>query len=188
MLVFHYGYRAWYVRKYWGGSAFDAPIVDAALIDGTYYALFANGTIHAEADDIFYDDPLSGGSQYVTEKIATPVYPTGAGGWHRLRAVQIVGESKSHHKLVIEASRDFAETYEQQKIFEDGEDVTDIGPLEQARMTLKHQKRQAAVITIYDLAPDTESMGTGEGPIFSALDVYFEPKQGPAKLSAGKKG
>ena len=55
-------------------------------------------------------------------------------------------------------------------------------------MTLKNQKRQAAVITVYDLAPDTESMGTGEGPILSALAVYFEPKQGPAKLSAGKKG
>lgn len=190
VIVLNYAFRAWYVRKFWNDATalFDAPFVDAALVDGVYTMLSGDGSLWQESASVFYDDPLSGGDHYVSMKVAVPVYPTGAGGWHRLRSVQIVGESKTHHKLVIEASRDFVEAYEQQKVFADGTPPTSPGPIEQARMTLRHQKRQAAVITIYDLAPDTEALTTGEGPILSALDVYFEPKEGPAKLAAGKKG
>ncbi len=184
VIVLNYGYRAWYVRKYFRtGSSFDRPFANAALVDGTYYLVGADGLVYQETTDDFRD-----GTTFVSMRVAVPVYPVGPVGWHRLRAVQVIGDSQSHHKLTIEASRDFASSAEQTKTFEDGEDVTDIGPLEQARMPLKHQKRQAAVITIFDAAPDTEAVGTGEGPILSALGVYFEPKEGPAKLAAGKKG
>lgn len=184
VIVLHYGYRAWYVRKYWRtGSSFDRAFVDAAYVAGTYYLVGADGIVYAERSDSFLDS-----NTFVSMKVSVPVYPTGPGGWHRLRCVQIVGESKTHHRLFIEASRDFIEAYEQQKIFEDGSTVTTPGPLEQARMTLRHQKRQAAVITIYDSVPLVQAAGNGEGPILSALDVYFEPKQGPAKLAAAKKG
>lgn len=50
----------------------------------------------------------------------------------------------------------------QTKTFEDGSDVTSPDELEQAQVVLKHQKRQAAVVTIFDEAPDT-----GEGPILT---------------------
>jgi hypothetical protein len=190
VLVLNYAYRAWYTRKYWNGvDAFTAAFVDAALIDDVYTLLASDGTILQETTAHHYDD--DGSARYVSERISVPVYPTGAGGWHRLRAVQVVGESKSNHQLHLEASRDFASSAEQTKVFADGSLTTTVGPLEQARMTLRNQKRQAAVITVYDAAPANlvdNPIGTGEGPILSMLDVYFEPKEGPAKLAAAKKG
>jgi hypothetical protein len=184
VIVLNYGYRAWYVRKYWNGSdAYDRAFVDAALVDGTYYLVDYLGAVFEESTTSYLDD-----STYVSMKASVPVYPNGAAGWHRLRAVQVIGESKTHHKLNVEVSRDFATSAEQTETFEDGSTVTTPGPLETSRVTLKHQKRQAAVVTIYDSAPDNESVGTGEGPILELLALWVEPKRGLAKVPAAKKG
>lgn len=188
VVVFNYAMRAWYTRTY-----LYTPFIDAALIDGVYSLLESDGTVWRETDSTFLD-----ADEYVEMSVSVPVYPAGPVGWHRLRSVQVVGKSMTHHRLNVAISRDFASSAEQLKTFEDGSAVTTPGDLEQARVTLQHQKRQAAVVTIYDQRPtipdpnDGDALlydpGTGEGPILEMLALHIERKEGPAKLPAGKRG
>lgn len=187
VIVLDYAFRAWYVRDYWNGVAFAAAFVDAALVDDTYYLVDSSGSVREETTAHAYDDPIAGGTKYVSMRAEVPVYPAGAAGWHRLRKVQVVGESLDHHKLTIAISRDFATSSEQTKTFLDGSTTTTPGPLEAAEVVVKNQKRQAAVITIYDEEPAVQTWTTGKGPSLELLALYIEPKEGPAKVPAAKR-
>jgi hypothetical protein len=181
VIVYNYAFRAWYLR--FRGQL--TPFVDAALVDGVYTLLRSNGVAYRENEASSLDD-----STFVQIRIEVPVYPAGPVGWHRLRSVQLVGKAMSKHSLTVAISRDFDSTTEQTKTFAVASDVTSTSnDLEQARVTLAIQKRQAAVLTIYDDAPASPAdYGTGEGPILEMMALHIERKEGPAKLPAGKKG
>lgn len=189
VIAWNYRINAWYTRTYWSadGLTLGAPITDAAIVNGVYTMLLASGRVIQETTE--HSKDVRSSDVYVPLEVQAPVYPTGPVGWHRLKDVQIVGQSLSNHKLTIEVSRDFSASFEQTKTWAEGTDVTTVGPLEQARMTLKHQKRQAAVVRIYDAAPTDilYSIGTGQGPALELLSLYVLPKTGPAKISASRR-
>jgi hypothetical protein len=189
VLVFDYLRRAWYTRIYFDSNflAGSAAFVDAALVDGVYTMLTAFGTVYRETSAHCRDS-----GQFVEMRVSVPVYSTTIASWQRLRDIFVIGESRSDHKLFVEVSRDFTEAPEQTRTFIEGSPVTSIGPFEQARVTPKHQLRQAAVVTIYDAAPDPVEgglpIGTGEGPILEKLALDVEFQEGPARIAAGKRG
>lgn len=192
VIVWNYRINAWYVRTYWNeaNEAYGEAVADARLIGGVYTMLLPDGYVIRETTDAATDVRFDG-THYVPMDVQVPVYPSGPAGWHRLKDVQIVGQSLSNHRLTVEIARDFAASFEQSKTWAEGTDVTTIGPLEQARVTLKHQKRQAAVVRITDAAPTddvTYPIGTGQGPALEMLGLYVGRKTGPAKVSSGRKG
>lgn len=182
VVAWDYSRNAWYTRTPMSGAAW----VDAALVNGVYTLLKSDGKVYQETSATCLDD-----GSYVAMDVQVPVYPTGPGGWHRLKSVQIVGESKSNHGLTISIARNFSSSFEQTKSFEPSTGVSSISTLEQAKVTLQHQKRQAAVIRIQDVAPSNTTaypVGTGEGPVLEMLALSVQRKSGPAKLPADKKG
>jgi hypothetical protein len=185
VLVFDYDRGAWYVRKYYDAdsASVSMPIADAALIDDVYTMLLSGGRVYRETGA----NSLDAGSQYV--KMAAEIYvsPAGNQGWSRVKDVQLLGTSLTNHDLTISVARDFATSFEQVETFTAQGDVTTVGPLEQARVTLAQQKGQAFRVRVEDATPTSGAVGTGEGFLLEGLALHVQPKPGPAKVSSGRK-
>lgn len=186
VLVFDYERGRWFVRRYYDADAAvgDMPIADAALVDGVYTMLLAGGRVYRETEAHCLDAAAS----YVAMAAEIYVAPAGNQGWSRLRDVQLLGTAITDHDLTISIARDFAASFEQTKLFVAEGDVTTPGPLEKARVTLARQKGQAFRVRVEDAEPNSGTVGTGEGFMLEGLALNAVPKDGPAKLSSGRRG
>jgi hypothetical protein len=186
VLVYDYECKAWYVRKYYDADSASTsmPIADAALINGVYTMLLSSGRVYRETTA----NCLDAGARFVSMAVEMLVAPAGNQGWHRLKDVQVLGTSLTHHDLKIEIARDFGAAFEQTKTFVAQGEVTTPGPLEKARVTVARQKGQVFRVRVSDQAPTTGAVTTGEGMQFEGLGLWVGRKQGPAKVSAGRKG
>jgi hypothetical protein len=186
VLVYDYARGAWYSWKYYD-SDYDvdsAAFVDAMLINGVYTLLTANGKIYREETNHAFDDITN----YVTGEVVLAHFSrSGPVGWSRVKAVQVLGTSRSRHQLEVSIARDYATAYEQTETWAADTDVTTPGPLEKARVTLKHQKLEAVQVRIRDLEPAGGALGLGEGLQLEAIGLWVKPKEGPAKASASRR-
>lgn len=171
-----------YVRSAWSVFDYGFAVADAALIGGVYTLLRYNGVVLQEDTTTHLDD-----GAYVASAVEMPISPSGPNAWHRVKAVQVLGTSVTNHDLTIRMRRDFASAYEQNETFAAQGVVTTVGPLESARMTLARQKGQGFSFRIEDSSPTTGALGIGAGPILEGLSLYVQRKEGPPKLSAGRK-
>jgi hypothetical protein len=172
-----------YLRGAWSVFDYGFAIADALLIDGIYTILRTNGTVYQETTTTHLDDGV-----YVAGAVEVPISPSGSNAWGRVKDVQLLGTSASNHDLTIRSRRDFAAAFEQSKTFVAQGDVTTVGPLEKARMTLARQKGQGFSFRIEDSAPTTGALGSGAGPILEGLALFVQRKQGLPKVSASRKG
>ena len=182
VLVFDYQRGTWMTRAYPSGAA----IVDACLYDGTYYLATAN-TVRAETTSTHLDDTSFAPS---TATLA-PIAPQGPASWHRVRRAQVIGTSVSNHQLTVAIARDYSASTQQTKTFAAGSDVTTIGPLEHAQVDLAVQKVQAVEIQISDAAPSNTTaypLGNGGGFTLDGVALLVQPKRGPARITANRRG
>lgn len=172
-----------YARGLWSQFDYGFTIADACMVGGVYTMLRYSGTVFQEDTATHLDDGV-----YVASAVEVVASAFGPNAWHRLKDVQVLGTSSGNHDLTIKVRRDFATTYEQTKTFAAQSDVTTIGVLEKARMTLARQKGQGFAIRIEDATPTTGSVGIGAGPILEGLALYVQRKEGLPKVSGSRKG
>jgi hypothetical protein len=169
VLVFDYEHKAWYTRTY------PSPFVDAQVIDGAWTALTAEGVVYRETDDTALDN---GVTFVASEYVFAPILPNGPTGWGRLKAVQIIGSSRSNHDLMVQVARDHDAAYEQTATFVAPSSVTAVGSHEVGRMDLAIQKGIAFQFRVADSAPSSGALGSGEGLQLEGLALLVTPKPG----------
>lgn len=189
VLVWDYYNQIWFTRKYLEPTVSeDASVqfVDAALIGGVYHMLTRDGVVMYERE-AFMDRALDEEDFWIGRDIElAAISPSGSPvQWHRIKDVTIISTNVgATAPIEVSASHDFSDNWDQVETFDQTSEAAAIGPNAKMRMTFAYQKCQSVRLRIRDLEPD--DLGTGEGPIFEALDLRVETKRGPVLTSAGE--
>jgi hypothetical protein len=178
VVVFDYQRGTWSTRTY---EALDGEdIADAYLHDGAY--LLTGGGLILREDTTTHLDTVDDADAFVesTAELES-ISPAGPVSWQRVRIVRVLGESLSNHSLTVDASRDWAETYEQTASFAAGSPVTTPSTHERAEVALTIQRRQAVGLRIADAAPantTTYPLGNGAGFQLEGIALLVQPRPG----------
>lgn len=193
VLVYDYLNKLWMTRKYTINDVAQRKIVDAALIDGVYTMLFANGMVAQEMPGKYLDGTTYVETDIVLAPISAQQGTVGWGGdnmaWQRVKDLTLMGTSAANHNLAVSFAHNYANTYSQTKTFTANSTVTAVGVRELARVTCAMQKCQSIQIRIRDLTPTGLANGIGNtsaGVTLESLCLRIAPKEGVTKTSSGQ--
>lgn len=186
VLVFDYTRQVWFTRSYASGS----PITDATIHDGVYYFV-TDDTVRYE-DLSTHLDEVNGVDTFVPSTVEIqPIAAAGPVGWQRVRIAKMLGKSLSNHALTIEASRDWATTYEDSQAFAAGSAVTTPSEHARAEVALLVQRRQAVGVKFTDAAPANTTLyplGNGAGFELEGVALLVQPKPGLPRDTSSRRG
>ena len=169
-LVYNYRDDRWTVHTNTGSGS---P-VSAAIVGGVYYWGNATGTVYKE-DSTTYLDPSS---TYVGSTLSTGwIRPAGKQGLVRVQKVLVLNDWRTGHDLTFQIRKDYITLTTDSAAFSAAQ-ILALGLVEQLTKHLTQQVGESFQFVMFDQAPTSGSLGTGEGFAARGIALYTGLKRG----------
>jgi hypothetical protein len=171
----------WAVFSYTLNGVSGAPIADAAVVNGVWYCILADGSVFKEDTSTWLDD----GSAWATMDFeTTEISGDGPLSYQRVRRAYLDGARYSDADVTISVASEASASYDQARPWKSDE-IASIGSAS-IGIHVKNQKASSVRVRVTDAAPTGAgaNIALGRGLSFSAIGFEIGKKQGIDKRPA----